>query len=295
MSSANADSPDQRALGNQAFKEGAFEKAIELYTNAIDENVKNKDGLKAVLCNRAACYLKLKKYEDCKDDCSGAIELDRRYVKAYYRRAQACIALGDGNGAAKDLKFLLTIDPSNKEAVSLMREAAKLVQLEASENSDVNRVLKLLQEGKETEKALKTLISLCNDDASHTMEVGRRGGHLWLATFIDTQLSGTPSTDSSHLAALAVRGLLALAQHSTFITNSFAITNNADESPLVESAKGEGSKEAACPLLCNGKITFEGLCRLIEHGGNDVSRASTSLVLKVLQVSFLRRTFCKIV
>lgn len=276
---------DKKTLGNQAFKDGNFEYASELYTEAIDENVNNADGLKAVLCNRAACSIKLKKYQDCIDDCSAALEIDRRYVKAYYRRAQAYLELGETTAAAKDLKLLLSMDSSNKEAMSLMRDVAKVVQVKAADDSEVNRVLKLLEEGKDIEKGFKMLISLCNDDLSHTMEVSRRGGHIWVVKYIESKLISLDdgvglvlAPGFGHSVALAVRSLLSLAQHTKFISNSFTIISNVEESSV--------SENLSLPvghIIFNDKISLEGLCCLISNDGGEVSRAATSLVLKVLQ------------
>lgn len=273
----------KKSLGNQAFKEGKFELAAELYTAAIDENVDNIEGLKAVLCNRSACSLKLQKFQDCIDDSSAAIELDRRYVKAYYRRAQAHLELKDSTAAAKDLKLVLSIDPSNKEAVLLMREVAKLVQVKAAEDSEINRVLGMLQEGKEIDKGFKMLISLCNDDVSHAMELGRRRGHIWIAHYIESRLppSSALAAGTEHSVALAVRVLLALAQHPKFIDSSFTmICNNDGAVP----APNIGDASTSTMLLFEDKISLEGLSRLVSCDEGEVSRAATTLVLKVLQV-----------
>ena len=58
------------------------------------QRVRSSDLRKALLeiC-RAACSLKLEKYESAKEDCSAVIEREVKNVKALFRRAQANAAL----------------------------------------------------------------------------------------------------------------------------------------------------------------------------------------------------------
>ena len=175
---------------------------------------------------------------------------------------------------------MLGLDPGNKEAVALMREAAKMVQIKAAENSEIKRILDLLEEGKDIEQALKMLISLCSDDMSHTMEFGRRNGHIWLHRFMTslmpTEGSDALSTSTTHTLTLCIRVLLALSQHSKFVTDYMEVLNNTDEVLLDQGYSAQ--------LLHNDRVTFEGVCSLIERDGRELSRACTSLVLKMMQV-----------
>lgn len=44
--------------------------------------------------NRAACWLSLKKFSKCIDDCNSAIGIDNLYTKAFRRKAQSLLQLG---------------------------------------------------------------------------------------------------------------------------------------------------------------------------------------------------------
>lgn len=79
--------------GNEAFKNGKYEAAIELYTKAI-ECVKEGTFDKAVYYkNRAAAYLKLDEFKNAMDDTTKALDITPNDPKALFRRCQALEAL----------------------------------------------------------------------------------------------------------------------------------------------------------------------------------------------------------
>ena len=95
-----------RDEGNAAFGAGRPEKACEFYTQAInavgsragrgDDNLGGK-----CLSNRAACYLKLKRYAEAAWDAERAIELNRAWAKPYGRLGQAMLMLRKYDEAAE--------------------------------------------------------------------------------------------------------------------------------------------------------------------------------------------------
>ena len=77
--------------------------------------------------NRAACSLHLNRPADCVEDCTVAIMLNPKYVKAYLRRASAHEVLEQTEDALKDAKVALEIDPRSAAA---RREVARLQKIE---------------------------------------------------------------------------------------------------------------------------------------------------------------------
>lgn len=76
--------------GNARFKKGKYDEAIELYDQAINKCPKDAaDLLSTFYQNRAAAYEQLKKWHAVKSDCTKALELNGRYIKALHRRARA--------------------------------------------------------------------------------------------------------------------------------------------------------------------------------------------------------------
>ena len=68
-----------------AFGEGEWQKAIDLFTEAIRINANNA----VVFAKRGAAFLKLKKPNACIKDCTRAIELNPDSAVAYKNRGRA--------------------------------------------------------------------------------------------------------------------------------------------------------------------------------------------------------------
>lgn len=116
-----------KTRGNDCVKNGQYQKAVHYYTEAIRLNK-----CEAIYyTNRALCYLKQNKFQECIDDCSAAIGLDANAVKAYYRRMQAREQLNDFEAALSDCRTVLRIEPKNGDA------QRNLVKLEATTGSRV--------------------------------------------------------------------------------------------------------------------------------------------------------------
>lgn len=78
-----------KSEGNQHFKRGKFNEAIKCYDNAIKTCPESKPyDLATFYQNRAAAYEQLSKWSKVKEDCTKALELHPRYIKAYVRRAK---------------------------------------------------------------------------------------------------------------------------------------------------------------------------------------------------------------
>uniref|UniRef100_A0A3B4B9A8 Uncharacterized protein n=1 Tax=Periophthalmus magnuspinnatus TaxID=409849 RepID=A0A3B4B9A8_9GOBI len=76
--------------GNKYFKAGKYENAIQCYTEAISLcPTEEKSDLSTFYQNRAAAYEQLSKWTEVVQDCSKAVELNPRYIKALFRRAKA--------------------------------------------------------------------------------------------------------------------------------------------------------------------------------------------------------------
>ncbi|XP_009565880.2 mitochondrial import receptor subunit TOM34 [Cuculus canorus] len=103
--------------GNELVKKGNHKKAVEKYSESLKLNQEC-----ATYTNRAFCYLTLKQYKEAVQDCTEALRLDPKNVKALYRRAQALKELKDYKSSIADIKSLLKTEPKNTAALRLLQE-----------------------------------------------------------------------------------------------------------------------------------------------------------------------------
>ena len=199
---------DLKSKGNKAFQKSEIDDAVQAYSQAlvqVDRITVPTISLKAtILSNRAACYLKQAKLQECNDDCTSALSLlddngadnatdaaKSLRSKVLYRRAKSLFLKAnmphkkeeeDLNLAAKDLLLLLSFDSANKEATKLLNTIRAQHAAEKKSNNVSNTPMaKTLREiEKKDDKLLRNLKVLMglltNDVISSSMDFGRRGG-----------------------------------------------------------------------------------------------------------------------
>uniref|UniRef100_A0A3B0MG62 E3 ubiquitin-protein ligase CHIP n=1 Tax=Theileria annulata TaxID=5874 RepID=A0A3B0MG62_THEAN len=91
---------DYRNLGNESFKKGFLESAIDYYTKAIKVYPHNHE----FYTNRALCYKKQNKWDLVESDVRQALNLEENSVKAHYYLGQALLNLGDPVEGMKKLR-----------------------------------------------------------------------------------------------------------------------------------------------------------------------------------------------
>ncbi|XP_075982644.1 protein phosphatase D3 [Anticarsia gemmatalis] len=116
---------------NEYFKKQSYNNAIELYTKAIEKNPKNA----VFFANRSIANLRLENFGYALSDASKAIELDRAYTKAYYRRAAAYMSLGKYKLALKDFEYVTKVRPNDQDAKMKYNECNKIVKKIAFEKA----------------------------------------------------------------------------------------------------------------------------------------------------------------
>lgn len=108
----------EKEKGNDYFKDGKYDEAMECYTRAMTMDPYNP----VFPTNRAATFLKRKKYGVAESDCNLAIALDMSFWKAYLRRGAARFNLNKLQGAKEDFEMVLNLDAGNFEATNELRK-----------------------------------------------------------------------------------------------------------------------------------------------------------------------------
>jgi tetratricopeptide (TPR) repeat protein len=126
------------AVGGSAWPDAAmlYEKALEVADALADSATPNE---RAILCSNLSLVLaKMGKYVEAKTNALRATELDRTYVKAWWRLGQALSSLKEFEGAVEAMEKALMLDPNNKaltkELQKLREEAAKPIEIDEKDN-----------------------------------------------------------------------------------------------------------------------------------------------------------------
>eukprot|EP01046_Picozoa_sp_COSAG06_P054627 COSAG06_NODE_9789_length_1816_cov_21.224811_1_plen_262_part_00 len=112
-----------KAEANTAFSAGDFQKAIDLYSAAI-EVVPSAP----LFSNRAFCHIKLEALGSAIMDADEAIKIDRLFPKAYYRKGTALAMQGKNKPAKKEFMKVCKLQPKNKDAAKKVKELDKIIK-----------------------------------------------------------------------------------------------------------------------------------------------------------------------
>ncbi|XP_076656881.1 RNA polymerase II-associated protein spaghetti isoform X2 [Halictus rubicundus] len=131
LEKAHEEATKHKEEGNRFVQQQKWVNAIQCYNQAI--TIFAYDAV--FFANRGLCQLKLNNFHSAESDCSAAIQLDETYVKAYHRRATARMNLKQYKEAKQDLEKILKLEPSNKEAKSLLLQIEKKINV-SNENTN---------------------------------------------------------------------------------------------------------------------------------------------------------------
>uniref|UniRef100_UPI00398F0C17 mitochondrial import receptor subunit TOM70 n=1 Tax=Pristiophorus japonicus TaxID=55135 RepID=UPI00398F0C17 len=127
--------------GNKYFKAGKFDQAIQCYTEAIGLCPLNqKQDLSTFYQNRAAAFEQLQKWKEVAEDCTKAVELNPKYIKALYRRAKAYERLDNKKECLEDVTAVCILEGfQNQQSMLLADKVLKLLGKEKAKEKYKNR------------------------------------------------------------------------------------------------------------------------------------------------------------
>lgn len=138
--STNSEAELKKDQGNEHFKVERWADAVVCYNAAIELDPEKP----AYYTNRAACHIKMENHGLAIADGTVALELEKTFAKAYYRRGSAYMALGKYKDALKDFKSLRQLKPTDRDALEKFKAAEREVKREAFEKAirsdDANEV-----------------------------------------------------------------------------------------------------------------------------------------------------------
>lgn len=109
--------------GNDFFKKGKYDEAINMYNKAIENCPEEfKKDLATFYQNRAAAYDNLKKWSSVIADCTKALEYNDKYEKALYRRAKAEETIKDWENCLDDITAVCLLQSFQNQNALLMAD-----------------------------------------------------------------------------------------------------------------------------------------------------------------------------
>lgn len=104
--------------GNEEFKNECYLESIKTYSKALRICPLKFSSDRAILySNRAASKAKIERKSSAIDDCTKAIELNDKFIRAYLRRAKLYEDTDKLDESLEDYKKIMELDPGNKEAM----------------------------------------------------------------------------------------------------------------------------------------------------------------------------------
>ncbi|GAB2211640.1 hypothetical protein Droror1_Dr00024964 [Drosera rotundifolia] len=119
---SSVDAVSEKEQGNEYFKQKKFNEAIDSYSRSIALSPSS-----VAYANRAMAYVKIKRFREAEDDCTEALNLDDRNIKAYSRRATARKELGKLRESLEDAEFALRLEPQNVDVKKQFNEIKSLL------------------------------------------------------------------------------------------------------------------------------------------------------------------------
>lgn len=121
MDTADA-AQEYREKGNAFLKAKDYTRAVELYSRAIDLEVRNR----VLYSNRSRAYLRLERYEDAQLDARICIDMDPKWPNGWWRLSKALLEEGKSKEAKRVIGEALGYCPGNKNLLAAAHDIQTL-------------------------------------------------------------------------------------------------------------------------------------------------------------------------
>ncbi|KAI4316356.1 hypothetical protein L6164_024344 [Bauhinia variegata] len=123
-------SQELKEEGNRLFQKKDHEGAMLKYEKALKLLPSNHIDVAHLRSNMASCYMQLGlgEYPRAINECNLALEVSPRYSKALLKRAKCYEALNRLDLALRDIKTVLSVEPSNLTALEMLDSVKKMME-----------------------------------------------------------------------------------------------------------------------------------------------------------------------
>mmetsp|Transcript_35260 Transcript_35260/g.64490 ORF Transcript_35260/g.64490 Transcript_35260/m.64490 type:complete len:211 (+) Transcript_35260:98-730(+) len=122
------DAATAKARGNDAYRNGQYDKAVEEYSKAIARDAKDH----TLFSNRSAAYVSLRKYKEALEDATSCVALKPDWPKGYARKGKAEFELGLLTEAKRSYMKGLEHDPYSEFLIDGKNDVEKVERRRAA-------------------------------------------------------------------------------------------------------------------------------------------------------------------
>ena len=266
----------EKEKGNDSFKAREYRSAIEAYDLAIALDATNP----AFFANRAAAYMKLRRWSDAARDCDAALALDPEHFKALLRRGACALEANEENAAEtalRDFDACAEIEARRRARDARAGEStpsdAELVRLVARAREA------RLASRKTAARAATRRVAIEEDDgdASSTVTLNpaanaRRGPMVFEEIFEDPDPPAPPPTPPRRKTEIVIQEA---SDSDDDAASPAASPSSADVAARVAALKDEGNARFARCEYRSAVASYDEAIRAKESGARDESSADS--------------------
>lgn len=139
---------ERKEKGNEMFKSGRYKDAHAVYTEALLLDPLNKDISSKLYYNRGLVNSKLGNLREAINDCTFALQMNEKYLKALLHRAKVYYSMENFEECVKDYEKALKSEKT-MEIKNLLKDAK--LQLKKSKRKDYYKILGVSKQATEDE------------------------------------------------------------------------------------------------------------------------------------------------
>ena len=128
-----------RQAGNTLYKAGEYQEAYDKYTEGLELEKCSEQMNSVLYSNRAQSLIKLNKNKDALRDLTAAIKSNKKFIKAYLKRASLLQAMEEFDRAVADYHAVKEINPHYPDIEKFLKTARQ--QSKKAKNKDLYKVL----------------------------------------------------------------------------------------------------------------------------------------------------------
>eukprot|EP00210_Caulerpa_lentillifera_P008191 g7821.t1 len=125
-----------KEAGNEHFRQKSYHEAAEFYQQALNAAPIDCVDRAVYHGNKAACFVRLSKFQEALESCNEALKIDKDYIKVLMRRCIIHEHLEQLEEAIKDAERVVELDSEHELAKKTLTRLCKLLNVQQEQRKD---------------------------------------------------------------------------------------------------------------------------------------------------------------